>query len=111
MTDLAQQHAAADGVAPPLSEEDIQEKLPLVPGWTVENGKLIRDITVKNFRQALDLVNRIGEIAEEQNHHPDIAIHGWNHVRLELYTHTAHGISDNDFIMAAKFSQILPEPS
>jgi 4a-hydroxytetrahydrobiopterin dehydratase len=107
MTELAQQHAAADGTAPRLSDQEAQQRLGQVPDWSIENGKLTRDVKVKNFKEALALVNRVGELAEQENHHPDIYMHSWNHVRLELYTHTAHGISQNDFIMAAKFNQIL----
>jgi 4a-hydroxytetrahydrobiopterin dehydratase len=79
-----------------------------VPGWSIENGKLTRDVTVADFRAALVLVNKIGELAEQEGHHPDITIHSWNHVRIEFYTHSIQGISENDFIMAAKVNQLLP---
>ena len=107
MTDLAARHPARDGTALPLTEGQVQDMLQHVPGWTVENGKLARDVQVKNFEEALALVNRIGAEAERENHHPDITIHSWNHVRLELYTHTVKGLSENDFIMAAKFNETL----
>ncbi len=108
MTDLASKHPARDGTAPALTEQQVQDNLRQVPGWSVENGKLARDVKVKNFKEALALVNRLGDLAEQENHHPDICIHSWNHVRLELYTHTVQGLSENDFIMAAKFNQLLP---
>jgi 4a-hydroxytetrahydrobiopterin dehydratase len=108
MTDLAQRHAAPDGTAPRLTEERIEELAKSVTGWSVEDGKLAREIQVKNFQAALALVNALGKIAEEENHHPDLLIHGWNHVRIELYTHTAHGLSENDFILAAKFDRLIP---
>lgn len=107
MTDLARQHPAPDGTAPALTDEQAREKLRLLTGWSMENGKISRDVKLKNFKQALALVNRIGELAEQENHHPDISIHSWNHVRLELYTHTVQGLSDNDFIMAARFDELL----
>ena len=108
MTDLASQHPAPDGTAPRLTEEQVREELRHVPGWSTEHGKLARDVKVKNFREALTLVNRIGDVAEQENHHPDIYIHSWNHVRVELYTYTAQGLSENDFIMAARFNELLP---
>jgi len=108
MTDLAQRHAAPDGTAPRLTDDQVEDLAQQVPGWSVEDGKLTREVKVKNFREALALVNALGEVAEEENHHPDLLIHGWNHVRIELYTHTAHGLSENDFIMAARFDRLIP---
>ncbi len=110
MTDLASKHALPDGTAPRLPEARVDELLLEVPGWEVENGKLRREVQVKNFSAALALVNDIGQIAEQQNHHPDIAIFRWNHVRIELYTHTVEGLSENDFIMAAKLTDLLAAP-
>src|SRR5947209_9465204 len=108
MTDLAQRHAAPDGTAPRVTDDQVEDLAQQVPGWSVEDGKLTREVKVKNFREALALVNALGEVAEEENHHPDLLIHGWNHVRIELYTHTAHGLSENDFIMAARFDRLIP---
>jgi 4a-hydroxytetrahydrobiopterin dehydratase len=108
MKDLADKHAAADGTAPRLGGERVNELKAQLPGWEVVDGKLRRDVQVKNFRAAVALVNSIAEVAEEQNHHPDLCIHGWNKVKIELYTHTADGLSENDFIMAAKFNRLLP---
>jgi 4a-hydroxytetrahydrobiopterin dehydratase len=110
MTELAERHAAPDGTAPRLSDEQVEELAKSVPAWSVEDGKLVRDVQVKNFRAALAVVNALGEIAEEENHHPDLSIHGWNHVRIELSTHTAHGLSENDFILAAKFDRLISAP-
>jgi 4a-hydroxytetrahydrobiopterin dehydratase len=110
MKDLAGMHAAADGTAPRLSDERVNEMKAQLPGWEVVDGKLSRGVQLKNFRAAVALVNSIAELAEEQNHHPDLCIHGWNKVKIELYTHTADGLSQNDFIMAAKFNRLLPAP-
>ena len=82
-----------------------------VPGWSTPEGKLTRDIKLKDFKEALALVNRIGDLAEQEGHHPDITIHSWNHVRIELYTHSIKGLSENDFILAAKINQLLPPES
>ncbi len=107
MTDLAGRHTLPDGTAPRLSDAQVEQLMPEVPGWQVESGKLTREVQVKNFREALVLVNGIGQIAEQQNHHPDISIIRWNYVRVELYTHTVEGLTENDFIMAAKFAEVL----
>jgi 4a-hydroxytetrahydrobiopterin dehydratase len=108
MADLAEKHAAADGTALRLTDEQVTELVAQVSGWQVADGRLRRDAQVKNFRAAVTLVNSIADVAEEQNHHPDLCILGWNNVRIELYTHTAGGLSENDFIMAAKFNRLLP---
>lgn len=108
MVDLANKDALPDGTAPALDQARIAELLPSLPAWRIEDSKLFRDVQVKNFKQAVKLVNEIGELAEAQNHHPDICIHRWNHVRVEFYTHAIEGISENDFIMAAKVDALFP---
>lgn len=104
--DLAQRRCVpCSGETPPLGAEQVEELLQQVPGWELAEGRLTRDIKVKNFKAALALVNAIGELAERENHHPDICVHSWNHVRLALYTHSIGGLSENDFILAAKINQ------
>lgn len=107
MQELANRRAAPDGTAPRLSDKEVRQWLLQVPGWTTEGDTLCREVRVNTFKEALALLNRIGDLAEQENHHPDMHLYAWNHVRLELYTHTAHGLSLNDFIMAAKFSRLL----
>jgi 4a-hydroxytetrahydrobiopterin dehydratase len=68
--------------------------------WTEQDGKLVRDLKFEDFAQAMAYVNRVADAAEEANHHPDILVHGWNKVRLTLYTHTAGAITDADRAMA-----------
>ena len=106
MVDLASEHASPDGTATLLSEDEIRGLLPLVPKWHIEHGRLLRNVRARNFREALDLVNAIGEVAETENHHPDLTLHRWNRVRIELYTHSVEGLSRNDFVLAAKLEQI-----
>jgi 4a-hydroxytetrahydrobiopterin dehydratase len=107
MTGLAGKHPyEREKGSPALTTSQIQEYMPELPGWTVENGRLVREVTVKNFGAALDLVNRIGRLAEQENHHPDICIRRWNHVRVEFYTHTVEGLTENDLIMAAKINRL-----
>jgi 4a-hydroxytetrahydrobiopterin dehydratase len=108
MTELAQRHCEpCEKGTPPLDERRTHRLLSEVPGWSVLGGRLTRDVKVKNFREALALVNRIGDVAEAEGHHPDICIHGWNNVRIDLVTHSIGGLSENDFILAAKIGDLL----
>ncbi len=110
MVDLASRRCVpCRGDTPPLQPQEVQIMMQQVPGWTTtQEGKLTRDIKLNDFKEALALVNKIGELAEQEGHHPDITLHSWNHVRLELYTHSIKGLSENDFILAAKINQLLP---
>lgn len=108
MTELASRHCApCEKGTPPLTDEQVAALLPEVPGWILEDGKLIRDVVTRNFDEALALVNRIGELAESEGHHPDLSLHRWNHVGIALSTHSIGGLSDNDFILAARINTIL----
>lgn len=107
MSDLADRHASPDRTVRPLSEQEVSDLMPEVPGWDLENGRLSRDVRLQDFKQAMAVVNEIGAIAESENHHPDITIHRWNRVRIELYTHSVEGLSLNDFILAAKITQVF----
>ena len=74
--------------------------------WETVDGKLVRVIKKKNFVEALALVNRIGEVAEAANHHPDICIH-WNEVELTLWTHDTGTITEKDDALAAQIDEIV----
>jgi 4a-hydroxytetrahydrobiopterin dehydratase len=74
--------------------------------WREEGQELVRDVEFDDFAGALAYVNRVGEVAEEANHHPDILIHGWNKVRLILSTHSEGRITDADHAMAARIDGI-----
>ena len=82
-----------------------------VPAWSLEkDGKrLVRRFEFADFRAAMEFVNRVADLAEEQAHHPDIAIH-WNKVELVLWTHKIGGLHENDFILAARIDRLLEEP-
>ena len=97
-----------EGGMPPLEKSRTQELLKEIPGWQLEgNKKISREFRFKNFKEALAFVNRVGALAEEEGHHPDIFVHDWNKVRLELSTHAIKGLSENDFILAAKIETLL----
>lgn len=74
-------------------------------GWkVVKEHHLEKQFTFKDFRQALDFTNRIGEVAEQVGHHPDIYL-TWGKVRVEIFTHKVNGLTKNDFVLAAKFEE------
>ena len=96
-----------EGGIPPLTPEKISEyKSQVNQGWQVtENKKIRRDFAFKDFKEAMAFVNKVAELAESEGHHPDIYIF-YNKVALELSTHAIGGLSDNDFILAAKIDKI-----
>jgi 4a-hydroxytetrahydrobiopterin dehydratase len=80
-------------------------------GWAFEQGHLAKSYAFSDFAGALEFVNRIGAIAEEQGHHPDIYM-TWGKVSVEVWTHKIDGLTESDFILAAKFDEIpVPEQS
>ena len=108
MSDLAQkQCVACKGGVPPLAGSDLARLARhLDAGWRVVKGHhLERDYQFQNFRQALAFTNRVGQLAEEQNHHPDIYL-AWGKVKLTLWTHKIDGLTESDFIFAAKVDQL-----
>jgi 4a-hydroxytetrahydrobiopterin dehydratase len=85
-----------------LTDEEITARLDGLE-WTREGEEIVREWKFKDFAEAIAFVNRVAEVAEEANHHPDILLHGWNNVRLSLTNHSAGGLTDADFTMAKKF--------
>jgi 4a-hydroxytetrahydrobiopterin dehydratase len=85
-----------------LNEEEIGSRLRRLP-WEREGDEIVREQRFEDFRDAIAFVNRVADVAEEANHHPDIFIHGWNKVRLSLTNHSAGGLTDMDFTMAERF--------
>jgi 4a-hydroxytetrahydrobiopterin dehydratase len=89
-----------------LSETEVQERLASVPDWRLEDGAIVRDLKLADFAAGLETVARVGELAEAANHHPDILLHGWNKLRLTLVTHSAGGLTEADFRLAAQIDQL-----
>ncbi|HEX4033749.1 MAG TPA: 4a-hydroxytetrahydrobiopterin dehydratase [Solirubrobacteraceae bacterium] len=86
----------------PLSETEIETSLAeLAPGWRREGEKLVCDLELENFAAVIALVNRIADAAESADHHPDLLIHGYRNLRVELSTHSAGGLRTRDFSLAA----------
>lgn len=104
---LLQKHCVpCEGGTSPLAAEDAQKFLLEVPEWKiVEEKKIARTFKCMNFVEAMKFVNKVAELAEAENHHPDIAIH-YNKVTLTLWTHAIGGLSENDFIVAAKVDRL-----
>jgi 4a-hydroxytetrahydrobiopterin dehydratase len=109
MPDLAQkQCVACKGGVPPLAGGELASLAQqLKAGWQVVNEHhLEREFKFPNFREALQFTNRVGELAAAQNHHPDIYL-AWGQVKLTLWTHKIDGLTESDFIFAAKVDQLL----
>jgi len=104
---LAERHCVpCKGGLPPLRGVALERLKAEVPGWDVVNEHhLVRAFRFPDFRTALNFVNRVGEIAEKEGHHPDISL-GYGRVEITLWTHTIEGLSESDFILAAKIGAL-----
>ncbi len=93
---------------PPLTKTEADVLLKEVPGWMLSSDakKISREFTFPDFKSALSFVDRVGEVAEVEGHHPDILL-AYGRVRIKLWTHAVNGLSENDFITAAKVSELL----
>jgi 4a-hydroxytetrahydrobiopterin dehydratase len=110
MADLADRRCApCKGGVPPLTAAEIEPLLAQIDGWEVVDAHhLHRRYKLRNFAEALALVNRIGAIAEEQNHHPDLTL-AWGHVDVTIWTHKINGLTESDFVFAAKCDRAAVE--
>ena len=109
MEDLTQKSCkACEGFEKPMNLKEVLEYVKKVKGWEmVDNGRLItKEFVFKNFKKALNFVNKVGELAEKENHHPDINLYKYKNVRISLTTHAINGLSENDFIVAAKINEL-----
>ena len=109
-TELAQKRCQpCEGGVAPLDQNQAQKYLSSLAGWNLsEDGKAIRkEYKFKNFKEVISFFNQIASIAEEENHHPDLRI-SYQRVGVELSTHSIKGLSENDFILAAKFDTCRP---
>lgn len=108
MTLLNKKCIPCEGGTKPLGEEQISKLKPEVPGWQVSQDlkKISREWQFKDFVEAVIFVNDVAHLAEDEGHHPDIKIHSYKKVLIELYTHAIGGLSENDFILAAKINEV-----
>jgi 4a-hydroxytetrahydrobiopterin dehydratase len=88
-----------------LSDEEIEQGLAGSP-WEREGDAIARELKLPDFAAAMAFVNRVAELAEEANHHPDILVHGWNRVRLTLSTHSEGGLTGNDLELAGRIDAL-----
>jgi 4a-hydroxytetrahydrobiopterin dehydratase len=92
---------------PKLEPPRIMELLPQVPTWNVKNERLCKSFEFTDFMTAMSFLNRVAELAEQEGHHPDFSLHHYRHVDFTVFTHAVGGLSENDFILAAKIDRLL----
>tara|TARA_B100001248_G_scaffold141425_1_gene106170 strand:- start:3930 stop:4331 length:402 start_codon:yes stop_codon:yes gene_type:complete len=111
MSDLANKKCVAcEGNIPPFDKSEIHKYLKKVDGWNVDSNDdksfyLLKKFTFKNFVESQNFVNKVSEIAEAENHHPDI-LFGWGYCEIKIFTHAIKGLAESDFILAAKIDKI-----
>ena len=111
-TDLTSKRCQpCEGGIPPLPAEQVRELLAAVPSWqlTADGRRIRREWRVKDFATALDFFDDVGKLAEEEGHHPDLHLVGYRNVAVEIWTHAVNGLTENDFILAAKIDKIPVE--
>ena len=111
MFDLSKKKCiACDGDTLPFDTSEIHKYLKKIDDWEVKSNNdknfyLIKDFKFKNFEESQNFVNKVGNIAEEENHHPDITF-GWGYCTIKIFTHAIKGLAESDFILAAKVDKI-----
>ena len=102
---------ACESGVPALTAPQQPDYLAAVPAWklTGDGKRIRREWRVKDFATALDFFRRVGDVAEQEDHHPDLHLTGYRNVALELSTHAVGGLTENDFILAAKIDQLPVE--
>jgi 4a-hydroxytetrahydrobiopterin dehydratase len=99
------------GGTPPLTRAQFAPLLAQLDGWEIEDDRmLVKLFRFKNFVEAVEFVNAIMPVAEAENHHPDLRV-SWGKVRVELWTHKINGLSEADFVMAAKIDRVYTRPT
>ena len=112
MSDLANKKCIpCEGNIPPFNSDEIHKYLKKVDGWDVNSNQdksffLTKEFSFENFKESQNFVNSVGQIAEEENHHPDISF-GWGYCKVKIFTHAIKGLAESDFILAAKIDKIF----
>ena len=94
-----------EGGVPSLTETETNNLLKQIPSWTIKDTHVFKEFKFKDFKEAIVFVNKVADIAEQEGHHPDITIN-YNKISIELWTHAVNGLSENDFILAAKIDEL-----
>ena len=111
MTDLHKKKCiACDGSIPSFDTTEIHKYLKKVDGWDVKKNKdqnyyLLKEFKFSNFLESQKFINKIGELSENEGHHPDISF-GWGYAKITIFTHAIKGLAESDFILAAKIDKI-----
>ncbi len=97
-----------EGGVPKLTREQAESFLANVPGWTLspDGIRIRKEWVVKHFRAGMAFFNEVAEVAEAEGHHPDLHLVGYRNVAIEIWTHAIGGLSENDFILAAKIDTL-----
>ena len=97
-----------EGGVDPCSLGEANSQLEELPGWylTHDGQRIRKDWTVKNFVAGMEFLHRVADVAEDDGHHPDVHLEGYRNLWIELWTHAIGGLSENDFILAAKIDQL-----
>ena len=105
---VAKKCEPCEGGVAAYTAEQATEQLRNLDGWklTDDNQRIRKHWTVKNFVKGLDFLNAVGKVAEAEQHHPDLHLEGYKNVAIEIWTHAIGGLSENDFILAAKIDQL-----
>jgi 4a-hydroxytetrahydrobiopterin dehydratase len=100
-----------EGGVPRLTADEAEAHLASVPDWSItpDGQRIRREWRVKNFMAAIRFFNRVADVAEEEGHHPDLHLVGYRNVAVEIWTHAIGGLSENDFILAAKIDRLSIE--
>ena len=108
---LAKKCIPCEGDVPPLKPDEITALATEVPHWTVsaDSTSISREFTFSDFVEGVVFITDVGHVAEEEGHHPDLHLHDYKKVTVTLSTHAIKGLSENDFIMAAKIDQVRRE--
>ena len=94
-----------EGGVATLNIEEINELLKNLNEWEATEKEILKTFTFKDFKESLDFINKVGVIAEDEGHHPDISLFSYKNVKITLSTHAIGGLSENDFIVAAKIDE------
>ena len=107
MTKLADKHCVpCRGGVPPLKGEQLTPYAEQLPDWKIiEEHHISKSFPFRDFKTGLDFVNRVSAVAEEEGHHPDLCL-AWGKVEIKIYTHKVRGLTENDFVLAAKIEEL-----
>ena len=100
--------AACEGKMPKYTLDEAKEHLKAIPGWklTHDGQRIRKDWVMKDFMAGLDFFNAVAKLAESEDHHPDLHLEGYRNAWIEIWTHSVGGLSENDFVLAAKIDRL-----